>query len=76
MEIKLNYKQLLNLVKQLPAEQIEKLFEETRHLLAKRKKEPDTQSFQEFLLSAPSMTDKQYESFLENRKRFNEWRNR
>jgi hypothetical protein len=76
MELKLdlNYPQILNLVRQLPVNQIAKLLVDAQSILEEEKKSETVASFQAFLLTAPVMSDEQYDSFLENRKMFAQWR--
>lgn len=68
------YLQIMDLVKQLSVNQMEKLIAETKIMLEEETIKNDIPSFQEFLLTAPTMSDQQYELFLENRKTFNQWR--
>ena len=77
MEIKVNlaYQQLLEIIKQFPASQVQKLVIDAQNVLEKKKVQKNTPSFDnDFLLSAPRMSDQQYEEFIENRKQFNQWR--
>jgi len=69
---KTEYHQIMDLVKQLPVNQMAKLIAETRIMLEKEINKNDIPSFQEFKLTAPTMSDEQYELFLETRKRFNQ----
>jgi hypothetical protein len=74
MELKLNiqYQELLQLIQQLPEQQIEKLKNDLNKI-TKSKKQPKT-DFQKLLLDAPVMDDEEYENYLESRKLFNQWR--
>ncbi len=77
MEVKINlaYQQILEIIKQFPISQVQKLLIDTQNVLEEKKVQKNTSSFDnDFLLSAPTMTDQQYEEFLENRKQFNQWR--
>jgi hypothetical protein len=76
MELKVDimYEQLLKLIKQLPAGKIAQLKSELNDTYIKKKAKTEISDFQEFLLKGPVMSDNQYSQFLENRKRFNEWR--
>ncbi len=76
MEIRLDidYNQLLNLIKQLPATQIAKLKAELDKKNSKEKPQKAKSDFQKFLLNGPIMSDEQYSSFVENRERLNQWR--
>ena len=76
MELKLNigYNELLMLIKQLPAAKIAQLRSDINSTFTEQSFGNEEREFQEFLLNAPVMCDNEYEQFLENRKRFNEWR--
>ena len=75
MELKVNigYKELLNLIFQLPASQLERLRHDIMH--ERSPKEINHNSFQAFILSGPTMDDDQFESFQANRQHFDQWRN-
>ena len=73
MEVKINltYEQLLEIIKQFPADEVKKLVKDAEILLQKKKVEGKPFTLDdEFLMSAPVMTDEQYEEFLEHRKQF------
>jgi len=76
MELKLDldYPQILSLVRQLPVNQIAKLLVDAQNILEEEKKNENIAAFQTFLLSGPVMSDEQYDSFVENRKMFAQWR--
>jgi len=76
MELKLNigYQKLIELIKQLPANQIRKLKADLASIVTDNDMEKDRSDFQEFLLEGPVMEDDQYQDFLFNRKYFNTWR--
>ncbi len=76
MELKLNigYQELIELIKQLPANQIRKLKADLALIVTDNDMEKDMSDFQEFLLEGPVMEDDQYQDFLFNRKYFNTWR--
>ncbi|MCU0444442.1 MAG: hypothetical protein MUE85_05940 [Microscillaceae bacterium] len=76
MEVKINlaYEQVLEIVKQLPANQIHKLLTDAKIISESEKSTAKSSDFQKFLLSAPTMSDEQYEDFLKNRAKFNQWR--
>ncbi len=75
MELKLNigYQELIDLIKQLPVNQIRKLKAEQTLITAENDMEEGMSNFQEFLLKGPVMNDDQYQDFLSNRKYFNTW---
>jgi hypothetical protein len=65
------------IVRQLLINKINKLLNDTLHILEEKKqKTPDhsSEKFRDLLLSAPTISDEQYHTFLENRKMFNKWR--
>jgi len=76
MELKLNigYQELIELIKQLPVNQIRQLKAELTLITAENNVEKGTSNFQEFLLNGPVMEEDQYQDFLSNRKNFNAWR--
>ena len=70
----ISIEQLINTIKQLPTNQIEKIKSALNDGVTTEKTKSDISEFQKFLLSGPVMTDEQYNQFKENRKNFNEWR--
>jgi len=74
LKLKIKYKDLLNLVKQLPVGQLVRLKAELKNELTKRKSKSEQFDFQQFLLNGPVMDEPQYQQFLEHRKAFNKWR--
>ncbi|HMO39662.1 MAG TPA: hypothetical protein PKC76_09975 [Saprospiraceae bacterium] len=76
MELKLNigYEELIELVKQLPLDQIRKLKADLALIMTTNDMENEMSDFQEFLLQGPVMDDDQYQDFLSDRKYFNAWR--
>ena len=76
MEIKLNigYRELIEMIKQLPASQIRKLKSELALIATDNDMEKEINDFQGFLSEGPVMDDDQYQDFLSNRKYFNRWR--
>jgi hypothetical protein len=70
----LGYQQIVNIVKQLPANQIEKLKTEFTLNYIREKAQAEISEFQQFLLSGPVMSDEQFQNFKENRKHFTKWR--
>ncbi len=69
MELKINigYKEILELVKQLPKSQILQLKTDIETAIIEQEK-TETTDFQKLLLQGPVMTDEQYAEYLENRK--------
>jgi hypothetical protein len=74
LTVNLGYEQIVNLVRQLPANQIEKITREFTQDYIKEKAKTEISEFQQFLLSGPVMSKTQYKNFKENRKQFNTWR--
>ena len=76
MELKLNigYQELVDLIKQLPANQIRKLKNELALITEEHPIEDRRTDFQEFLTKGPVMDEDQYQIFISNRKHFNTWR--
>jgi hypothetical protein len=74
LTVNLGYEQIVNLIRQLPANQIEKIKKELTQDYITTKAQTEISEFQQFLLSGPVMSDKQYQDFKENRKQFNIWR--
>ena len=74
MELRLDYSQIFYLVSQLPANQIAKIkYELSEDIIAEKAKEKMF-DFKKFLLTAPVMSDEQYNSFIQQRAHFNQWR--
>lgn len=74
LKIKIAYDQVLDIIRQLPVNQVAKLIVDAKSILEQEQPKEDVTSFQTFLRSAPVMTDEQYETFLENRAMLNQWR--
>lgn len=74
LKLKIGYKEILELIKQLPASQLEKIRLDINARLVKQQSAAEIISFQEFLVSGPVMNDQEYEAYLENRKHFSSWR--
>ncbi|MDR2233705.1 MAG: hypothetical protein LBE56_11385 [Tannerella sp.] len=72
--IQLNYEQIMGLIRQMPANQIERIKNEISDHYIQTKAVKDITGFQKFILSAPVMSAEQYEQFKQNRKYFNQWR--
>jgi hypothetical protein len=74
MELKVNigYKELLNLIWQLPVNQLARLRGDIMH--ERSPKEINHKSFQALILNGPTMDDNQFESFQANRQHFDQWR--
>ncbi len=73
VSIDINVEQLLVLIKNLPEDQLLKLYGEITKTL-KTKTNVDKDEYLDMLLQAPTMSKDQYLAFKENRKKFNQWR--
>ena len=74
LAINLGFGELLNLINQLPANQIAKIKNEfPEHYIAEKAK-TEIINFQKFILTGPVMTDEQYAGFKQRREHFNTWR--
>ncbi len=73
MEIRINleYKQILNLVHQLPEKDIEKLASTLQSEVSNRRKKTKSNSIQELLLKAPTWTESENSEFQEARDHLN-----
>jgi hypothetical protein len=75
INIDINIDHLLENLKQLPVNEIDKIVAELTE--SKRKRGSAVKNnFHDFLLDGPVMSDDQYEQFLENRKWISQWRAR
>ena len=74
LTLSLEYAQIINLVKQLPANQIEKIKKELKENFILTKAKSEVSDFQKFILAGPVMSDDQYQSFKQHRQDFNLWR--
>jgi hypothetical protein len=70
----LDFIKLLAIVRQLPEHQLDQLLVYIKDNRTQDKTVQDKSPFQELLLSAPVMTDTQYQSYLELRKSMTSWR--
>ena len=76
LTVDIPYEQLIDIIRQLPANQLEKLKSDLENRVALNKVETGKTDFQDFLLKGPVMTNEQYLTFKENRKSFNQWRSK
>ena len=74
LTLSLEYAQIINLVKQLPANQIEKIKKELTGNFIQTKAKSEISEFQRFILTGPVMSDNQYQDFKQQRQQFNVWR--
>jgi len=74
LTVNLEYRQVLDLVRQLPDNQIEKIRKELMNNFIRTKARLEVTDFQKFILSGPVMSDSQYQDFQQQREHFNLWR--
>lgn len=74
--VDIQYEQLIDIIRNLPANQLEKIKSDLKNTVAVNKDETGKIDFQKFILKGPVMTDVQSEAFKENRKAFNQWRSK
>jgi len=76
MELTLNigFGQIVNLLGQLPANQIAKIKNEFTECDIAEKAKAEISDFRKFILSGPVMSEEQYSDFNQKRKHFNLWR--
>jgi hypothetical protein len=70
VELSIGYEQLIDLINQLPPNDINKLKAEINRILNGISSTADDE-WESLLLNGPVMDDEQYRAFEENRKRFN-----
>jgi hypothetical protein len=70
----LGYKQILHLIMQLPANQIERIKYELSETDMAEKAKKELSDFQKFILAGPIMSDEQYNNFNQQRIHLNQWR--
>ena len=76
MELTLNlgFGQIVNLLNQLPANQIAKIKNEFTEFHVAEKAKAEISDFQKFILAGPVMSEEQYANFNQQRQHFNAWR--
>jgi hypothetical protein len=76
LTVDIKYDQIVELVRQLPESKIVQLknFLGKKNAIQKNTKAHKHNDLQTLLLNGPTMSNEQYEIFLENRKMFNQWR--
>ena len=74
MKVALNigYKQLIEIIRQLPADDISRLKAEIDRILSKDHSGAED-GWESFLIDGPVMSDEQYCAFRKNREYFNRW---
>ena len=76
LTVDIPYEQLIDIIRHLPANQLEKIKSDLQNTVAINKDENEKADFQKFILKGPVMTDVQYSVFKESRKAFNQWRSK
>jgi hypothetical protein len=72
LKLKVNYQQLLAAIKELSAKDYLRLKKDLAQL--PEPEDPGNSELAQLLEKGPVMSDEQYSEFLENRKKFREWR--
>ena len=76
LTVDIPYEQLIDIIRNLPANQLEKLKSDLENTVAINGNVNEKTDFQKFILKGPVMTEVQYSAFKENRKAFNQWRSK
>jgi len=76
LTVDIKYEQLIDIIRNLPANQLAKIKSDLENTVAVNKSGTGKTDFQKFLLKGPVMSHDQYSAFKENRKAFNQWRSR
>lgn len=71
VQVDIEFEQLVNIVKKLPATQWNKLKQEVEKDIVQ---DPKVQNMETFLLTAPTFTKKQLNDIAKTRKAINQWR--
>ena len=66
--VEISYEQLINLIRQLPANQLAKIKSDLENMVAVEPADTRKTDFQDFLSKGPVMSDAQYVAYKENRK--------
>lgn len=78
MELRLNisYPELLDIIQSLPPEELRKLVQDIKGILSTENSKYSNESFQHFLIDGPTMSEEDYEQFLNRRNWLNKWRHK
>ena len=78
MELTLDvgFREIVGLLRQLPANQIAKIKNEFSEDYIEEKAKSEISDFRKFILTGPMMSDEQYTDWRQQRKQFNLWRNK
>jgi hypothetical protein len=74
LKIQIDYKELLSLIRQLPASQLSHLKKELTDSSIAEKAKLEKDQLKQLLLNGPVMTDEEYENYQHIRKWMNQWR--
>ena len=74
ISVNIQYEQLINIIRHLPANQIAKIKSDLNTDYSDTKEEIEKTDFQKFLLNGPIMSSSLYKIYKENRKAMNLWR--
>ena len=74
--VEISYGQLIDLIRQLPANQLAKIKSDLENIVSVDTTETRKTDFQVFISKGSVMSDAQYAAFKENRKSLNNWRSR
>lgn len=74
LTVDIKYEQLIDILKNLPANQLAKIKSDLDNTPITNNIVSSKSDFQKLLLNGPVMSDVQFSAFKENRKTFNQWR--
>lgn len=75
IRLKIGYKQLVDIIQQLPIDEVDKLKVEIEKISNNKNAEAEAlNDFERFIAHGPVMSDEKYHAFEENRKHFSQWR--
>ena len=74
LKIKIGYAEILELIRQLPANQIAQLKRDLSNNFVASKKKEEATPLKELLLKGPVMSDEEYEKYQTFREHFYSWR--
>jgi len=73
IKLKIDYQQLVAIINQLPADEVNKLKAEIERVSNKNNFESDN-DLESYIANGPVMNDEKYQDFIANRENFNQWR--
>jgi flagellar motor switch protein FliG len=75
IKLKIGYEQLVDIIQQLPMDEVEKLKTEIERISRNMNSESEAmKDFESFIANGPVMSDEKFQAFEENRKHFTQWR--